>query len=77
MRDITGRKQAEEELRLRNADLRAKIDELERFNRAMVDRELLMIELKKEINALLAAAGQPPRFRVDFAAPATSAPMNP
>ncbi len=75
--DISERRRAEEELRLRNAELRAKFDELERFNRAMVDRELRMIELKKEINALLAAAGQPPRFRVDFAAPATSAPMNP
>lgn len=66
-RDITDRKCAEEELRLRNAELRAKYDELERFNRAMVDRELRMIELKQEINALLAEAGQPKRYRVEFA----------
>ena len=77
VRDITERKQAEEELCLRNAEVHAKFDELERFNRAMVDRELRMIELKKEINALLAAAGQPPRFRVDFATLETSAPLNP
>jgi PAS domain S-box-containing protein len=71
-RDITDRKCAEEELRLRNTELSAKYDELERFNRAMVDRELRMIELKKEINDLLAQAGQPPRYRVEFAASAVA-----
>jgi hypothetical protein len=51
-----------------NSELRAKNDALERFNRAMVDRELRMIELKQDINALLQQVGQPPRYRVDFAA---------
>jgi circadian clock protein KaiC len=42
------------------------MDELARFNRAMVDRELRMIELKKEVNALCARLGEPVRYRVDF-----------
>ncbi len=33
-------------------DLRKRMDELERFNKLTVDRELRMIELKKEIKAL-------------------------
>ena len=53
--DITERKHAERELQASNQDLA-------RFNRAAVDRELRMIELKKEINAMCAAAGQPPRY---------------
>jgi len=75
-RDVTERKQAAAELQLRNAELHAKNDELERFNRAMVDRELRMIELKQEINTLLHQVGQPPRYRVEFAAPNLS-PGNP
>lgn len=63
--DVTEQKKAEDELRLRNAELCSKNDELERFNRAMVDRELRMIELKQEINTLLHQAGQPPRYCVE------------
>ncbi|MBI5687449.1 MAG: PAS domain S-box protein [Verrucomicrobia bacterium] len=55
--DITARKQAEEKLRKSN-------QELERFNRAMVGRELRMVELKKEVNKLLTAAGRPPRYTI-------------
>jgi len=43
--DISARKKAEEELRVRN-------EELERLNRAFVGRELKMVELKKEIEEL-------------------------
>jgi PAS domain S-box-containing protein len=56
-RDITERKRVEEELRTRNA-------ELTEFNELMVDRELRMIELKKEINRLCEEAGQPVRYDV-------------
>ena len=56
-RDITERKQAEEALQ------RA-YEELERFNRVTLGRELRMIELKKEINTLLNAAGQPAKYRI-------------
>ncbi len=48
--DITERKQAEEELK-------QKMKQLERFNKVAVDRELRMIELKREINELLEKAG--------------------
>jgi len=57
--DVTQRKQMEETLRATN-------EELTRFNRAMVGRELRMIELKKEVNALCERAGQPLRYSLDF-----------
>lgn len=59
MTDITERKQAEEKLRATN-------NELERFNRAMVGRELRMIALKKEVNQLCTQAGQPPPYSLDL-----------
>jgi PAS domain-containing protein len=71
--DITERKQAQAELEKhrehlqelvneRTAELRATNEELTRFNEAMVGRELRMIELKQEVNALCAQLGQPPRY---------------
>jgi PAS domain S-box-containing protein len=56
--DITERKLAE-------AALHKKIDELLRFQRLTVGRELRMIELKKEINTLLSQAGKPEKYRID------------
>lgn len=55
--DITERKRAEEELA-------EKVKELEAFNQVAVDREEKMIELKKEINALLAERGLEPRHEI-------------
>jgi GAF domain-containing protein len=46
--------------------LRENAEDLVRFNRAAVGREVRMIELKKEINELCASAGQPPRYALDF-----------
>lgn len=46
------------------ATLKEKYLELERFNKITVDRELRMIELKREINALLVAAGQAAKYRI-------------
>ncbi|MBI5687450.1 MAG: response regulator [Verrucomicrobia bacterium] len=54
------------QLQTANEQLHASNEELKRFNRAMVGRELRMIELKKEVNELCAAVGQPPRYDVDF-----------
>jgi PAS domain S-box-containing protein len=55
--DITERKKSEEEIRKYMA-------ELEQFNRLAVDRELKMIELKREINALLEQLGEEPRYKI-------------
>jgi hypothetical protein len=55
-------KEAEEEIRRRAEELRATNEELTGFNEAMVGRELRMIELKQEIDALCAQLGQPPRY---------------
>jgi PAS domain S-box-containing protein len=60
IQDITERKLAEE-------GIKEKADVLEHFNKLMVDRELRMIELKQEINALCVKSGQPPRYLLDFA----------
>ena len=50
--DITELKRADEALRANN-------DELTRFNRAAVDRELRMVELKEEVNTLSVRLGEP------------------
>jgi hypothetical protein len=57
--DITERKRAQ-------AALQAANDELTRFNRTMIGRELRMIEMKKEVNELCEQCGQPPRYPLDF-----------
>lgn len=54
-RDISERAQAEEVLRRNN-------EELERFNAAMVGRELAMVELKAQINALARELGRAPPY---------------
>jgi PAS domain S-box-containing protein len=57
IRDITERKAGLEEIK-------EKADELEKFNRLAVGRELKMIELKKEINALLEESGKEPGYKI-------------
>jgi PAS domain S-box-containing protein len=59
--DITARKRAEVQLQTRN-------DELERFNKIAVGRELRMIDLKKQINQLLNQQGEPARYALEFEA---------
>jgi PAS domain S-box-containing protein len=53
--DISERKQAEEAMR-------QKMDELQRFQSLTVGRELKMIEMKKEINAVLMQSGLPAKY---------------
>ena len=55
--DITSQKQTQEEFLKKH-------DELERFAKLAVGRELRMIELKKEINALLEELGKEPKYRI-------------
>lgn len=57
LRDITERKLAEQ-------ILEEKMEQLLRFHKLTVDRELIMIELKKEINKMLIEAGQPEKYRI-------------
>jgi two-component system, chemotaxis family, CheB/CheR fusion protein len=53
------RARAEEEVRARNA-------ELERFDAVTVGRELRMIELKEQVNALRRQLGEAPDYPLDF-----------
>lgn len=73
--DITERRLDQDMLRRNAQELAERYVELARFNRAAVDRELDMITLKREINALARAQRQPARYAVDFAttAPASAA----
>jgi PAS domain S-box-containing protein len=64
--DITERKQAEAEIGRRVEELRAANEELTRFNRVTVGRELRIIELKKQVNELCARLGQPPRYAAEL-----------
>lgn len=54
--DITERKKAEREMA-------EQLDELRRWHRVMLDRSDRMIELKREVNELLARLGEPPRYQ--------------
>ena len=57
VQDITELKAAEE-------DLTQKLEELERFNRLVVGREITMIELKKEVNDLLVKQDKAAKYKI-------------
>jgi len=61
VQDITERKLAADELMRRNA-------ELERFDHAAVGREVVMIRLKRQVNALAQELGRAPPYDLAFAA---------
>ena len=63
---ITERKKAEIALLQKAAELRQRNDELERFNRATVGRELDMIALKRQINDLSHRLGHEPPYPLEF-----------
>ena len=75
-RDITERRAVQAQLASQVQALQARNDELDRFNRAMVDRELRMLELKAQVNALHARLGDPARYviQVPAVAPTTDRP---
>jgi len=60
--DITERKAADEKVLRRSA-------ELERLNRAAIDRELRIVALKREVNQWARDAGRPEPYDVSFADP--------
>jgi PAS domain S-box-containing protein len=64
--DITERKKNEEALLQSHAELSARAEELARFNRAAVGREMRMIELKKEVNLLCLRLGENARYSLEF-----------
>ena len=53
--DITDRKQTEHRLT-------EQLEELRRWHQATLGREMRILDLKREVNELLARAGQPPRY---------------
>ncbi|MGR9086281.1 MAG: PAS domain S-box protein [Gammaproteobacteria bacterium] len=64
--DISARKSSEEARRLQTEELKQRNAELERFNRATVGRELAMISLKQEVNALSHELGREPPYPLAF-----------
>jgi len=68
-RDITERHRADASLKLQREALSLRNDELERFNRAAVSRELDMIELKRQVNTLSRQLGLAPPHELRFADP--------
>lgn len=69
--DITRRKAAVDALHHQAEELRQRNEELERFNRASVGREMDMITLKRLVNALSIELGREPPFSLDFLDAAT------
>ena len=57
IRDMTERKKVQE-------DLEDKMNDLIRFQNLTVDRELTMIDLKKEVNELLTGSGQKGKYKI-------------
>ena len=64
--DFSDRKRTEQEIQRRVEELRAANEYLERFNQAVVGRELRMVELKQEINELCRQTGQAPRYSTEL-----------
>ncbi len=62
--NITERKRFEAALQQQTNELRAQNEELLRFHRVTVGRELRMIELKREVNELCWRLGEPPLHKI-------------
>lgn len=70
--DVTAKRQAAEQILRQMKDLREANEDLSRFNRVAVDRELRMVELKKEVNALCQRSGEAARYPLAFEKGASS-----
>lgn len=68
--DITQNRDAE-------SRLQAQLDELRRWQSAVIGREQRVLELKAELNALRAAVGQAPRYETDSHAPSSVGGLGP
>jgi PAS domain S-box-containing protein len=64
--DITERVRAEMDLTQRSEELQRRNEELERFHDASVGRELEMVQLKGQVNALSKQLGRAPPFDLAF-----------
>jgi len=64
--DVTERRRMEEQIRQAAREVQTANEELTRFNKSMVGRELRMIELKKEVNELCESLSQSPRYSPGF-----------
>jgi PAS domain S-box-containing protein len=73
--DITERKRADNALQRQTAELKARNEELMRFNDAVVGRELRMVELKQEVNELCGQLGKPPMYSLGFLEAGSQAPI--
>ncbi len=64
--DITNQRHAEEEIRQKVKELALSNDELTRFNRLAIGREMRMIELKQHCNRLATQLGLAEPYNLDF-----------
>jgi len=64
--DITSRKHSEEQIKLKVKELAASNEELTRFNRLAIGREMRMIELKQHCNRLATQLGIAAPYNLDF-----------
>ncbi|MFA6063601.1 MAG: PAS domain S-box protein [Gallionella sp.] len=60
--DITERRQTEEMLRQNEEQMRSQLDELRRWQNVMMEREDRILDLKREVNELLARLDEHPRY---------------
>lgn len=61
-RDATEARRVQRTIEMQARALERQVEDLERFNRAFVDREIAMIDLKRQVNAAMRALGRPEAY---------------